>query len=370
MTEYEAHPAQIALAKIFSSVTLLGPPMSEKVVRLVAHLFSPEEAELARHLPFYYPRSLKTVAKRAKRSPEEIKPLLDAMGKRRVIYGGRKGYALMPLIPGMFEYMLMTGADSEWHRKYAEMINDLVATGFIRNLANRSIPAVRNIPVQKIIEGQSRVLDADRISEMIDRHEYFSVLNVCQCRQSLHFTGHECKRSKPEDGCLVFGSLARDFEQNGSSRAVSKEEMRDIVVERWEKKLIFLTGNVSPSSPNAISTCCDCCCHFVEVVNHFDGKVLIAPSHFLAAVDESLCDDCGKCSMSCNTHAHTYKNKTHQYDRDKCIGCGICMGVCKRGAIRMVENPKYKPPARDFARLGLKLFPTTALAGLKAKLTR
>jgi Pyruvate/2-oxoacid:ferredoxin oxidoreductase delta subunit len=168
----------------------------------------------------------------------------------------------------------------------------------------------------------------------------------------------------------VFGSFARDFEENGSGRAVSKEEMRDIVTERWEKKLIFLTANVSPSSPNAICTCCDCCCHFVEVINNFGGKVLMAAPHFFAVVDESLCDDCGKCSMCCNTHAHTYKNKTHQFDRDKCIGCGICVATCKRSAITMVENPAYKPPSEDLKKLGLKLFPTTALAGLKAKLTR
>ena len=73
---FDAHPAQVELAKVFTSVRLMGPPLGEKVVRLVAHLFSPEEAEVARHLPFYYPKPLEKIAGKAGRDPAEIKPLL------------------------------------------------------------------------------------------------------------------------------------------------------------------------------------------------------------------------------------------------------------------------------------------------------
>ena len=62
--KYNAEPMQIKLARIFSSVTLLGPPMNEKLVNLVAHLFTPEEAEIAIRLPFYLPRSLKRIARK------------------------------------------------------------------------------------------------------------------------------------------------------------------------------------------------------------------------------------------------------------------------------------------------------------------
>ena len=364
---FEAHPAQVELAKRFSSVTLLGPPMGEKLVRLVAHLFSPEEAELARHLPAYYPRLLAKIAVKAGRRPEEIEPLLEALARRRVIYGGARGYSLLPLIPGMFEYMLMDGRDSDWHRQYARLLTDLFSTGYVRNYNTRSLPAVRNIPVQSVIENQSRVLDADRMEEMIDRHELMAVLNVCQCRQSLYFLGHECKRSSPQDGCLVFGSFARDTEAGGNGRRVSKPEMRAIVTERWEKKLVFLTGNVAPASPNAICTCCDCCCHFLETVNHYQGKALVAASHFLARVDETLCNHCGKCAQVCNTYAHTFADKQHAFDISKCIGCGVCLGSCKPQAIAMVENPAYQPPAQGFGRLGLRLFPAGALSALQAR---
>lgn len=366
----DAHPAQIELAKVFSSVTLLGPPMGDKLTRLVAHLFTPEESEVAVHVPFFYPRPLSSVAKKSRRNAELIKPILDGMAAKRVIYGGQKGYSLMPLIPGMFEYMLMNGVDTPWHRKYAELLNDMFATGFVKMYTTQKIPAIRNIPVQSEIQSKNIVVSSDLLSEMIDYHEDLAVAKVCQCRQSLHFIDKECKRSKPEDGCLIFGAFAQAAVASGLGSKVDKQQMRDISVERWEKKLVFLTGNVSPQSPNAICTCCDCCCHALETVNHYKGKTLIAESHYLAKVDEALCDNCGKCSRACNTLAHTMEKKKHLFDLKKCIGCAVCVSSCKENAIGMIENPGFKPPSKGFGTLGFKLLPPTALSGLRAKLSK
>jgi NAD-dependent dihydropyrimidine dehydrogenase PreA subunit len=146
--------------------------------------------------------------------------------------------------------------------------------------------------------------------------------------------------------------------------------MKDIVAERWEKKLVFMTGNVAPGNSNAICTCCDCCCHGLEAVNHFHSAGILAAPHFLARVDEARCNNCGKCARACNTYAHTWENKKHQYDPAKCIGCGNCVSVCKELAISMAENPSYKPPSKSFTTLGLKLLPATAWSGLRAKLSR
>jgi len=370
MESFVAHSAQIDLAKIFCSVRLLGPPMSEKVVRLVAHLFSPAEAEVARHLPLYDQKPLKKIAKKAGRPPEEIRPLLEAMSERRVIVGGRRGYALIPLIPGMFEHMLMNGVDTEWHRSYARLMVDLLSTRYFRPYNKRPVPLVRNIPVEQTIDNQSRVLDADCMSEMIDRHTSYAVLNVCQCRQSHHFVGHECRRSSPEDGCLVFGVFAERAAKAGNGRAVGRSEMRDIVADRQEKQLVFLTGNVSPVSPNAVCTCCDCCCHFVDMINDQRGGMALAPPHFIARVDEGLCIQCGLCASACNVRAHTFEDKTHGYRVESCIGCGLCVEPCKPGAISMVENPGYKPPTRDFRRMALRSLPSTLLSAIQVKLSR
>lgn len=368
--DYDAHPAQIELARLFSGVRMLGPPMSEKLVRLVAHLFTPEEADLAIHVPPYYPKPLERVARSARRNPAIIEPILDGMARKKVIYGGSKGYALLPLIPGMFEYLLMDGSDTEWHRKYAELLVDMWRDGYTRAYNTKVAPAIRNIPVSGAVDQRSRIVDTSLIEEMISRHDDFAVLNVCQCRQSMRFVGDDCKRAVPEDGCLVFGSFARGTQDRGDGRNIEAAEMRDIVAERWEKNLVFLTANISPESPNVICTCCDCCCHFLETVREWNGKVLLAPPRVLAEVNAELCNNCGKCARACNTGAHKIENKKHVYDRDKCLGCGLCVSACKEGAITMVLNPEYKEPAKGFVDLGFKLFPSVAASALTARIKR
>jgi ferredoxin len=365
-----AHPSQVRLARVMSSVRLLGPPLNEKLVRLIAHLFSPEEAEIARKLPFYYPLSLRMISLRTLTSGEKILPFLNSMADRRVILRTGGGFSLLPLIPGMFEYLLMDGSDSPWHREYARLLADVFTTGYLRDYGRVKLPAVKNIPVNVEVPNAGRVADTDSVAEMIEAHDHLAVANVCQCRQSIRFVDKECRRSSPEDGCLIFGSFAAASVNSGRARGVSRSEMSDIVADRREKNLVFLTANITADNPNAICTCCDCCCHFLESVNHYGCKTLLAPPPRLARVDESLCTNCGLCVRACNTSAHRLENKTHSYAGEKCIGCGFCVAACQKGAIRMADNAAYRAPARGFATLGISLMPWTAISGLRAIISR
>ncbi len=370
MPSVNVHASQPELAKLFCSVRLVGPPMGDEVVALVAHAFTPDEASVAIHIPFYRKKPVEMIAKKVGRPAEVIKPLLEAMSTRRVIAGGKRGYALLPLIPGMFEYVLMNGADTPWHREYARLLINLVSTGYFREYTKRSFPLVRSIPVQRPVEGQNRVLAPDDLSEMIDREERFSVLNVCQCRQSLHFVGRDCKRAAPEDGCLVFGSFAKNSVKKGNGRAVCREEMREIVAERQEKKLVFMTGNIPPAKSNVICTCCDCCCHFIQMFRHESGRMSLAPPPRHLAEDVERCTHCGLCTLVCNTHAHTLEEKVHLYREEACIGCGLCVDACKPGAITMTENPAFRPPPKNFWRMGLKVIPSMLVSVLQVKMNR
>ena len=364
------HPVQIDLARVFSSVRLLGPPMDDKLIRLVAHLFTPEEAAVAIHLPFYRTRPVEWLARRAGRDPSSLQPILDVMGDKRVIFRAGSGYSLIPLIPGMFENMLIGGIDTPWHREYAQLLDDVFRTGYVREYARTPLPAVRNIPVQKVIENHQHVASVDLVSEMIQAHDDLAVATVCQCRQSLRFRGKTCKRSSPEDGCLIFGVLARGVVKSGDGRKVSRDEMRAIVDDRYAKKLVFLTGNLKPESPNAICTCCECCCHMLESVNDYGAMPLVAASHFMAEVDEGKCTSCMKCAKACNTRAHELVAKKHRYHAERCIGCGQCVTVCQEDAVHMVTNPAFREPSPGFKELGWKMLPGSALTAVRVRLSR
>ena len=360
-------PAQKKLARRFSSVYLIGPPMGPELEALVCHLFSPEEARVALFLPSYLPKKASVIARKAGLPFSEVKQELEKLSQRRVIYGGKSGYSLLPLIPGVFEYFLMNGKTSPMHRGFGERITHLFSTGYITDFIGWvKAPAIRNIPIEEHVENKQAVADADRVEKMLIAHDCFAVLNVCQCRQSVAFAGGSCKRAKVEDGCLLFGSFAKGVVRQGTGYNVSRDEMRKIIRERWARNLVLLTANVSHESPNAICTCCDCCCHGLETINHFGGMALMAQPRFKAVVDESLCNNCGRCVRACNTKAHILSNKVHVYDPTLCIGCAGCMTTCRQGAISLEKNPLYNAPSESFSQLFVRTLPKVALYMVRA----
>ncbi len=367
--KYSGHPAYVRLAMTYSSVKVMGPPMSAKLVEIISHIFSLNEALVCGYMSFIHPKTASKIAHDSGLPSDYIAAILASMAEKRIIitYGNR--FMLYPLFPGAFEYILMTGKHDAWHKKYAELVNELFDSGYMREYFSRPVNAIRNIPVQRAVENKSFIAGADLVSELIDSHRNFAILNACPCRQSMHLTGHECKRAAATDGCLIFGEYSDSIVQNNSGRRVDKNEMRDTVTERWEKKLVFLTSNVMPAAPTAICTCCDCCCHALGVHNQL-SKNLIAASHCIAVLDESKCNNCGRCVKACNTMAHCIKDKKHEYNPENCIGCGNCAMECKNGAIVMMENALYRPPHENYSRLILKILPRIILMGTTIKLRR
>jgi ferredoxin len=376
------HPAQRALAQKFCSVWLLGPPPGAAVERLVAHLFPAQDAELALELPMYRQRSAAAVAGRIGREPADVEAQLSRMAAQAVIYGGRKGYTLLPLVPGQFEYLLMGGGGDDWYRTYAELFEEVFGSGYASAYTRAHVPVVRTVPatgvpatrassreitIEQAVDSRGKVVDDDALLAMLRAHERFGVLNVCQCRQSRHLTGHRCRQAAPVDGCLIFGTFATSSVEQGKGRVVSRDEICEIIERRREQRLVFLAGNVAPTSPNVICTCCECCCHALQLVNEWGGQRWLAPPRFLLAMDESRCDHCGLCRPVCGTRAHQVERRVHTFHPELCIGCGNCVDACPRAALMLEPNRGYRKPARSFTHLGARIAPSAGLALLRAR---
>jgi NAD-dependent dihydropyrimidine dehydrogenase PreA subunit len=349
----------------------MGPPQCDELLDLIAHLFSPEEAGIAKHIPYYIPRSAKMISRRVKRPLSEVAPLLESMAHKRVILQVKSSrYSLIPIYPGMFEYLLMHGGNTPWHKRYAELHHALLATGYFRGYNTTPIPVIRYIPLNTAIENKNYVVDSDLVSKMIEAHNSFAVMNVCQCRQANAFEGKPCKRAVPEDGCLFFGTFADVVVADGSGRSVTREDMSAIVKERWEKNLVFWAVNIDPTKSNGICTCCDCCCRLFETIEHFGGRASIAEPHFFASVDDNLCKNCGMCVKVCNPHAHIMEGKYHGFLSEKCIGCGLCVGACPENIICLRLNPKYTNTPKSWLGLMVRVMPAGAITLAKAMFRR
>jgi len=366
--------AHLAVAKRLSSPMLLGPPICDELVALVEHTFTEEEADVVRRLKTLSGRTAKRVARAARRPVEEIEPILDrlAFGKRTIAGDGpadARRYRLMPIIPGIYEMVLIGESPeklSEWHRRFAELVEALYDTGYLLQYQDRQVPMVRFLPVGRAVGSHPAALPSDKLQPVLDRFDTFAVGN-CQCRISGHVKGQPC--GKPLSVCTAMGKWAEMAVEGGYMRRISKPNLLEIKREAESHGLVTWIMNVRSTGSQASCSCCGCCCKAMRVVNEFSAPGMMAPPHFMPQFDRDYCTCCGQCATSCPMGAITVdtEEKTLSHQPARCIGCGQCMLACDRyQAIRMEPVPEYRLPYRSWLSLILRNAPSTAKTLWKA----
>lgn len=349
-------PASIVdVALRLSRPLMMGPPLCEELIALVSHVFTEEEASAARRLGLITGRSAAGVARTEHRPRDQIEPILDglASGKRVLLASGPEGdrrYRLLPIVPGMFENVLVGQSPdslSGWHYRFIELFEMLYETGYSAEYSSRSPPAVRYLPVGKSIEAQPMALPTDRLEDILDRFDTFAVGN-CQCRIAMQALGRGC--GKPLENCTAMGRWAEKAVDAGVFRKVSKKELLDIKREAESHGLVNWMMNIRHTHSQCSCSCCGCCCHAMRTVNEFSAPGLIAPPRFVPQHDLAKCDNCGKCARSCPmggiivelAGANKQKQSSNGYQRlaERCIGCGLCVLACDRQALTMVPSSK------------------------------
>jgi hypothetical protein len=149
------------VAARLSSPMLLGPPICDELMAFVQHLFTEEEAGVVRHLGIVSGRSAAAVAKREHRPLDQVAAILRRLAEEKYVIAasgpeGDRRYRLMPLMPGVFEMVLIGQSPesmSPWHRRFAELFEALYETGFSAEYQQGRPPTfVRYLPVGKAIE--------------------------------------------------------------------------------------------------------------------------------------------------------------------------------------------------------------------------
>jgi Pyruvate/2-oxoacid:ferredoxin oxidoreductase delta subunit len=307
-------------------------------------------------------RNARSIAEKMNRPEEEVEAILSRLAdKKRVIMclyrgeGKPREYSLMPLIPGMFECVLVEGKDDAWHRKFALLFEDLYNTGgYFAKPAKYSIPVTRYIPVEKTVSSSSAVLPSDKLSEMLERNTSFAA-GLCQCRQTAAYAGKSC--NAPLDTCLVTGEVADFLIRRNMMRKIDRVEARDLKVRTGEAGLVNMSFNAEFDIPNMCCSCCGCCWAVLRTITQFNAPGLIAPPHFRPVRDETKCTQCGLCEQKCHMKAQVLSQSMWTFRTERCIGCGICAHVCPNEAITMQPVKNYKPPVSTPLGLVTRLAP-------------
>ncbi len=311
-----------------------GFPATESGVelRLLARLFTPEEAALAVHLRLT-PEPAATIAERSGGEAKAVYGLLKGMVRRGLIAAERSRgglrFALLPFVVGFYE-MQAPHLDAE----LAALVEAYAHQAFPALLSVR--PALhRVIPVEQAVPIDVEILPYERASEILDGAAAWGVVD-CICRKQQKLLGKGC--NAPLDLCMVLSDTPGAFDQAAGVRALTREGAAETLRRAEEAGLIHSTSNTR-GGIGYICNCCTCCCGILRGVAEFGIRQSVAHSGFWATVDEGLCTGCGACAERCRFGALQVEGGLCRVDRDRCAGCGLCAGACPSSALQLQRRP-------------------------------
>jgi len=147
----------------------------------------------------------------------------------------------------------------------------------------------------------------------------------CVCRKQQHLLGRGCDRRL--DVCLVMSPKPGGFDNSPVFRTLTREEAGAVLKRAAEAGLLHSTSNTQVSLPyfTYICNCCPCCCGILRGIGEFGIAQSIAHSAFWSAADTASCTGCELCLERSHFGALTMQDGLAQVDRERCIGCGLCV---------------------------------------------
>jgi NAD-dependent dihydropyrimidine dehydrogenase PreA subunit len=329
-------------------------------LRLLQHLFSPEEAAVACELSAVS----ETVSKIHRRinkkgfpyTERSLKKLLNALLKNGAITGGiaktkrgvERTYSLMPLAIGMFE-MQVDNLSAEYTRDFEEYLQG----GFSEALFNNRTGQMRTIPVSSAVASVNGIGVYDDLRRVVGASAGpFGVMN-CVCRQGKDLLEKSCSHSDIRETCLMIGDSAAGMHRRGNARIVERDEFLELLHRAEEKGFVLQAKNIQ--APEYICCCCGDCCEILTTAKKLPRPVEAFHTNYFARVESDLCNGCGRCVARCQMDAvsltgpaaETNGRATAIVDLDRCIGCGLCVSTCSAGSLSLVPAAKTTVPPRN-----------------------
>jgi Fe-S-cluster-containing hydrogenase component 2 len=313
-------------------------PKAKSIDEILRTLFTPEEAALAVNMS-YKTKSASSIASTAGVTESIAKQHLESMANKGIIHSknkdGEKFYALLPLIPGVFEFPFMKGGSTPMHKRLGQLWEEYHHEALGASFAGQPTPLMRVVAIEKSITAQDRVHPYEEVKNFINDANYIA-LAKCACRVSV------AKCDKPKEVCLIFDETGEFLVERGFARQISKEEGMKVLDLAEESGLVH-TSNNSADRAGMICNCCPCCCTVLRGRTQLKQPHAFEPSRFAAHVTSDECTGCAICiDERCPMKAIEIKDDVAVVNVEECIGCGLCVTRCPAGAIELTER-KHLP---------------------------
>jgi ferredoxin len=309
------------------------PPTESGVeLRILRHLFTPEEAALALDLTLL-PEEPRVIARRAGIPQQQAAERLEEMAGKGLIYalyppGRPPQYQAAHYIVGIWEFQV-----NNLNPELVQDMEEYFPALFDRDTWKRS-PQLRTIPVRQSISAEASVMPYEQAEALVLAQTKISVA-PCICRRELEIAGHGC--DKPKEICLSFGQGADFYERHGLGRRIGQQEALDLLKQADEAGLVLQPSNSQDAG--FICCCCGCCCGVLRNLKRYPQPAALVSSPFRATLDVATCKGCGICMGRCQMEALDLEDDKAALDLDRCIGCGLCVSACPVGALALIRKP-------------------------------
>ncbi len=348
ISSFEIDSPYRKLARSLDALPNRFPPAeNESDLRLLAKLFSPQEADLAAAL-LPELEAPGQIAERLARPLEEIIPLLKEMSRKGLIVMGktslgRLGFCLMPFVVGIYENQLER-IDAE----LAQLFEDYFKTSFGRAL--KIAPQFhRVIPVRETVKNTMEVHPYESVTSLVNGAQSWGVQD-CICRKQKALIGQDC--GHPVDVCMVLSSKPEAFANSSEIHALSRVESLQTLKRAADAGLVHCVSN-NQKDLHYICNCCTCSCGILRGMAELGIANAVARSAFVNRVDEALCIACGDCLSACMFGA-LKMDLTAQVEETHCVGCGVCVPTCPQGALGLERRELEAPPPATRAAWGVE----------------
>lgn len=339
---------------------------SEKLIKLLKSMMSPDQARIAIELPC----PDEELAQKVNLDVETVRKECDDLYRRGIVFPTRKGYQVArmtvqlhdasqsnifkdhieerDLLEAWEEY-----AQAEYYGDYAYYFSQLPR------------PFRRVLPMYKAVENVPGVQPYENAKEIMKAANRIALAD-CSCRKRAVAMHRECKRALHRNKKLIYENciqLDRGADYviaRGSGYEISVEEAIKILDRIEEDGLVHSWPNSRTMHGIIMCSCCDDCCEIwmpMKKMYNVPISKRWAKSRFQAVVDPDLCKGCGACLERCQFDAREMKinpsdGKLKAYvDPEKCFGCGSCVITCYPGATKMkLVRPESHIPTEVEAR--------------------
>jgi ferredoxin len=305
-------------------------------LRLLARLFTPEEAELAAVLTDR-PEPVAVLAGRTGKDPAAVRNTLRAMVRKGLISAGKSGkgmgYHLMPFVVGIYE-MQNDRIDSE----LARLFEDYFQSAFRKAMAVQP-PFQRVVPIGEDVKADLAVAPYETASGIVNRAAAWGVTE-CICRKQTTLIGRPCPHTV--ENCMIFSDVPGAFHGRNGVKELTREGALEMLRRSEEEGLVHSVSNTREGTWY-ICNCCTCSCGILRGMAEGGMASVVAHSGFVCRVDPSLCDGCGVCAERCPFTAITV-NGSAKIDPVRCAGCGICAASCPQKALSLERLPQEQLP--------------------------